>query len=106
PDSSQRLLDEALGEQRAEKKRQVEGFLKDSKRFEQIEPGWQFSLSRGEVEWLLQILNDVRLGSWILLGSPDENLRIEQVTEQIAPYFWSMEMAGHFQMELLSALNC
>ena len=33
--------------------------------------GLQLTLSGPEIEWLLQVLNDVRVGSWIALGSPD-----------------------------------
>ena len=105
PDSSQRLLDEALAEQRAENKKQVEAFLQEPRRFKQTEAGWQFSLSPAELEWLLQILNDIRVGSWINLGSPEQKLEVRLMNEETAPHFWAMEMAGHFQMEMLEALK-
>ena len=103
PDSSERLLDEALAEQRNENKKQVQAFLADSRRFEKTAAGWRFSLSTVELEWLLQILNDVRVGSWIRLGSPEEKLEMNLLNEKTAPHFWAMEMAGHFQMGLLEA---
>jgi len=104
-DSSQRLLAEALAEQRTEYKKQLEAFLADPLRFEKTDSGWRFSLSTVESEWLLQILNDVRVGSWIRLGSPEEQLEIKLLNENTAPHFWAMELAGHFQMGLLEALN-
>jgi hypothetical protein len=105
PESSERLLDEALAEQRNENKKQVEAFLADPRRFEKTAAGWRFSLSTVELEWLLQVLNDVRVGSWIRLGSPEEKLEMNLLNEKTAPHFWAMEMAGHFQMGLLEALN-
>ena len=105
PEASQRLLDEALSEQRNEKKRQVQGFLQDSRRFEPIESGYRLSLSKTEAEWLLQVLNDIRVGSWVLMGAPEENLRAESLNKESARHFWSMELAGYFQMEVLSALG-
>ena len=105
PDSSQRLLDEALAEQRTENKKQIEAFLAEPARFEQTAAGWRFSLSRAEVEWLLQILNDIRVGSWINLGSPDEKRGMRLLNKETAPDFWAMEMAGALQMQMLEALK-
>ena len=34
--------------------------------------GARLSLSPAEAEWLLQVLNDIRVGSWVILGSPEE----------------------------------
>lgn len=102
-EEDQRLLDEALAEQRAENKRLLQALLSDPKRFKETETSCRLSLLRTDAEWLLQILNDIRVGSWLLLGSPDQ--KFEALTETTAPHFWAMEMAGHFQMEFLAALT-
>jgi len=99
------LLEEALSEQRAEAKKQLKKFLADEGRFESSEEGWRFLLSNSEMEWLLQILNDVRVGSWIQLGAPEEKLQLARLDENTAPHFWAMEMAGHFEMQILLALS-
>jgi hypothetical protein len=104
-EATQRLLDEALAEQRAENKRQLRTLLADPGRLKQTETGWQLSLSRADVEWLLQILNDIRVGSWIILGSPEERTALSLVNAKTAPHLWAMEMSGHFQMQLLEALE-
>jgi len=52
---------------------------------------------------LLQVLNDVRIGSWIELGSPERPL--EALGAKTAPAVWAMEMAGAFQMSLLELLR-
>ena len=103
PQENQRLLDQALAEQRAENTRQVEALLTDRGRLEEVRDGWRLSLSRAEADWLLQVLNDIRVGSWVALGSPDE-LPVN-LDEKTAPDYWAMEMAGFFQMHLLHALN-
>jgi hypothetical protein len=102
-EANQRLLDEALAEQRAENKKQLHALLADSRRFAPTEAGSRLSLLPGEVEWLLQVLNDIRVGSWVLLGCPEEKL--PEVNEATAPNFVAMEMAGYFQAQLLEALE-
>ena len=68
------MLDEALAEQRKENKQLVEKFLADADRFQETEGDVRMTLTAGEIEWLLQVLNDVRVGNWILLGRP-RNIR-------------------------------
>jgi len=103
--SSHDLLEEALAEQRAQNKKRVQLFLRDRQPSEDSDKNFRFSLSTAELEWLLQILNDVRIGNWIFLGSPDEKFELKLLDEKTAPHFWAMEMAGHFEMQILSALN-
>jgi hypothetical protein len=102
-EAGQRLLDEALAEQRAENQKKLLALIADPLRLKENAHGWQLSLSTTEVEWLLQVLNDVRVGSWVLLGSPEKQLKAFDA--QTAPHFWAMEMAGAFQMELLHLLE-
>lgn len=100
-EANQHLLDEALAEQRAEHKQKLLAFLNNPERFAEAGSGCVLKLSPAEMEWLLQILNDIRVGSWILLGSPEE--KINHLDETTAPHVWAMEMAGLFQMQLLHA---
>lgn len=104
-EANQRLLDEALAEQRAECKKHLRAFLADPGRFEDDQTGCRLSLSSSEPEWLLQILNDIRVGSWISLRSPEPPMEIKLLNAKTAPDFWAMEMAGHFQMQLLAAMD-
>ena len=100
---SQQLLDEALAEHRAEKKKQVENLLENSQRFAKVDSGWRFTLSPGELEMLLQVLNDIRVGSWLRLGSPEG--RVQKLDDETAPHLWAMEMSGLFQMWFLEVMN-
>ena len=103
--SNQQLLDEALAEQRAENKKQLDALLADKDRFKEKESGGRLSLPPGDVEWLLQVLNDIRVGSWVRLGSPEATLELATLSNLTAPDFFAMELAGHFQMYLLEALG-
>ena len=101
--ANQQLLDEALAEQRAQNKKQLQTLLTGPRRLEHTESGARLSLSPSEAEWFIQVLNDIRVGSWILLGSPDG--KPLELTPAKAPHFVAMERAGYFQMQLLEALE-
>jgi hypothetical protein len=103
-ESNQRLLDEALAEQRVQNKAQLQAFLSDAQRYKEDASGCRLSLLPSDVEWILQILNDVRVGSWMILGSPDEIHAMNMLNEKTARHFWAMEIAGLFQQQLIEAL--
>ena len=102
-ESSQKLLEEVLAQQRAENKRQLENLLTDPARWSDSGDTCELSLSEAEIDWLLQVLNDIRVGSWVRLGCPEE--RLEVLNEKMASYLYAMEMAGCFQMYLIHALD-
>jgi len=105
-DDNQRLLDEALAEQRAENQQRLLAFLAEAGRFVALKENWRFTLKPSEADWLLQVLNDVRVGSWIQLGSPDFEAGAKvDLNEDTAPILWAMEVAGRFEFELLEALG-
>ena len=101
--ANQQLLDEALAEQREQNKKQLQTLLTDPRRLEHKEAGARLSLSPAEAEWFMQVLNDIRVGSWILLGSPES--KITELSPAKAPHYLAMERAGYFQMQLLEALE-
>lgn len=104
--ADQQLLEEALAAQRLEQKKRVMALLKAKTVFHPNEAGFRFTLKAAQVEWLLQVLNDVRVGAWLALGSPDGPKEIlAALNEKSAPYLWAMEVAGQFLMELLKASN-
>jgi hypothetical protein len=103
PPADQALLDEAVAEQRAENQRRVHKLLTDPVKWVQTEHGWRLSLAESEVEWALQVLNDIRVGSWVLLGCPEEAM--PELSEETAPHIWAMEVSGAFQSALLQGLE-
>lgn len=104
-ESTQRLLDEALAEQRRENKDQITAFLQDERRFKSGPKGSHLNVSAVDIEWLLQVLNDVRVGSWIQLGSPEQQLWELALNEVTSPLAWTMEAAAHFQMQFITAFE-
>jgi hypothetical protein len=102
----QELLEEALAEQRAQNRKQALAMIKARSRFRKNKKGWRFSMPATRMEWLLQVLNDVRVGSWLALGSPEGPEKMfAALNTNSAPYFWTMEIAGRFQAAMLEALR-
>jgi len=101
---NQTLLEEALAEHRLENKKALDTMLQEPNRFQETPSGHRLWLTAAQIEWLLQILNDVRVGSWLTLGSPDEQQgKRLRLNLQSARYLWAMELCGHFEYALLSA---
>ena len=105
PETNQRLLDDALVEHRAESSKQLQALLADPRRSKTTDSGHRLSFSEAELEWFLQVLNDIRVGSWVRLGCPEPKLDLTAFSPENAPHYWAMEMAGHFQMQLIEALE-
>lgn len=103
---NEELLKEALAEQQKENRQLVKEFLDAKGRFAEHELGYQFTLALSEAEWLLQVFNDVRVGSWVKLGSPalGDSLRVA-LDEKKVRLCCIMEIAGLFESELLQALQ-
>ena len=101
--ATQRLLDEALAEQLTENKLRLQSLVEEPNRWTEENELLLLRLSDSEMEWLLEVLNDIRVGSWVLLGSPEKFY--QTVNPQTAPHLWAMELAGAFQMAFLHALE-
>ncbi len=103
---AQQLLDEALAEQRAQNRQRVADFLHDPRRFLPDRDGFRLILTAAELEWLLQVLNDIRVGSWFSLGSP-ENIHPNAIsrTPKNEPYLRAMDGCGYFQAVLLGNVS-
>ncbi len=100
----QRLLEEALAEHRRENRRQVQAFLEEPRRFVEVESGFQLALSAPQVEWLLQVLNDIRVGSWLALGEPEPGEE-PQPDRHNAHCLLALEACGLVESVLLAALG-
>ena len=105
-DEHQTLLEEALAERRQENKRQLVAMLHEEQRFKETDAGYRLTLSAPQMEWLLQVLNDIRVGSWLILGEPDEKKgKPVALTSENARHYAAMEFCGLFQMTLLDAVE-
>ena len=99
---AQKLLDEAMSERRQTMRQELDTWLKLPERFQQAGNHFEWRVENDHREWLLQIINDVRVGSWVELGSPDDlDAAEQQVGEESARHLALMELAGMFQSVLL-----
>lgn len=122
-ETAEELLAQSRAEQRAENLRKLETLLQSAADHpeehppeghappepDQPEPktkrpsgSWRLALSLEDAEWLLQVLNEIRVGAWLKLGCPEN--RIPKLTSATAREIWTMEICGYFQMQLLEAL--
>jgi hypothetical protein len=96
-----RLLQEALAEHRQELKCRARILVTDD-HFRPWQDGQLLTLDSEARERLLQILNDIRVGCWHALGSPDalEPPPCPADSQHLA-YRHLMDLAGYFEQGLL-----
>ena len=105
-EANQRLLEESLKAQKAESRKWITTTFKEPDRFKPGKTGFYLTIKRPELEMLLQIFNDVRIGSWLTLGSPAAGQKKKLVpTPQPAPFIQRMELAGAFEMFFLKTIR-
>ena len=101
----QALLEEALAAQKRESKRLLEGLWTKRLRAQLSPAGFVLTLNATEAECFLQIVNEVRVGSWIKAGSPGLAPGWQPPTAvDTLKYLHAMEICGTLQMQLLAAL--
>ena len=100
----QSLLDEALEETRRANQKRVLVLVKKAHRFNETTRSFELSLTRVQIDWLLQVLNDVRVGCWLALGEPEAGEE-PKVSEVNARYLLALELCGLFQSLFLAALG-
>ncbi|HEX3988878.1 MAG TPA: hypothetical protein VHZ30_05565 [Verrucomicrobiae bacterium] len=105
--AEQRLLEEAMARQRAEHKAKLDVFLAgESPAFTEDAVDLYLNLKREELEWLLQVLNDIRVGCWVKLGSPEmDQISRGGLSPEDARSAAAMDMGAYFQSELLKAFK-
>ena len=103
--AEQQLLEEAMAQQRRDHKRKLEKFFTTPGRFRLEAPDqFRFTLTAEQMEWLLQVINDVRVGCWVKLGRPElEPARRRKLTAEEARLMSALDLSGFFQMVLLGA---
>jgi hypothetical protein len=105
-EENQRLLEDSLKAQREENRKKVVELLNESKRFTETASGYRADFARGEIEWLLQVLNDVRVGSWLALGSPAAHPEVKPgMSHQTMSHIVTMGIAAFFEMRFLNAVS-
>jgi hypothetical protein len=99
---AQKLLDEAMSEHWRTMRQELEAWLQAPDRFHQAEQHLEWRVENDRREWLLQIFNNVRVGSWLELGSPDSLEDAHRTAgEESVHHVALMEMSGMFLSVLL-----
>jgi hypothetical protein len=104
------LLEKALADGRKKLREDAQLFLKAGKleidaTFNEF---WDLTLTAGEIEELLQILNNVRVGLWIRLGKPEpsiEELLPTKPSEEQVRSHMIMHVCAAWQGTLMSAVD-
>jgi hypothetical protein len=102
-EADQQLLEDAMASRKALIQHELRGLLSEGRLLCPHGAGYRFTLPLSHTEWFLQVLNDVRIGSWLQLGCPEENP--VRLTRANARLFLTMELCGVFQSLLLQALD-
>ena len=104
------LLDKALAENRKQLREEADillkaGTLEINSEFKEF---WDLTLSATEIELLLQILNNVRVGLWLRLGKPDpsiEELLPTKPNEEQVRSHMVMHVCAAWQGTLMAAVD-
>jgi hypothetical protein len=105
--AEQEWLKEAMEQQRQEHKKKLAQFFNNDRRFfKDGEDDLLLTLTGEQMEWLLRVLNEIRVGSWVRLGRPEmEAARKISPTSAQARLLTAMELSGYFQAALLEAFS-
>jgi hypothetical protein len=105
--AEQETLEESMAQYRRDHRRKLDKFLASPGRFRLEAPDqYRFALTPEQMEWMLQLLNDVRVGCWVKLGRPElEGVPKRHLTGQAARDMTALELSGYFQMVLLEAFK-
>lgn len=96
------LINESLLAHRKELKRKARGLVQREK-FKTLEGKQVYRISLGARETMLQILNNIRVESWRILGEPeDPESTILRMTGEKFKYYHFMRLAGYFEYHFLN----
>jgi len=100
------LLIEALAERRQQMRQDARAILSAEGTFQKQGPKLKLRLKRSEADCLLQIANDVRVGCWTRLGSPDPaSVPWWELIGDNAKFGFLLDACGVLQMQLIHALR-
>jgi hypothetical protein len=104
--ADQRLLEDAMASRKTAGRERLRALLGDGRLLRRHGNAYRLTLPLDLTEWFLQVLNDLRVGSWVQLGCPDEHEhRPVGLTPANARLFLAMELCGLFQSMVLHALD-
>lgn len=103
---AQNLLVDAMADLRLERQGRLEKFVGNTRFTREATGGLRFSVAGEDLEWLLQVLNEIRVGCWVGLGRPDlDESEYADLSEDQLKYRAAMDLSAHFEMAILEACN-
>lgn len=99
-------LKESSGTHQSERLRQLNAWIHSIHPVKMKDPPtYTLELDPPKADWLIEILNDIRVGCWLNLGcpTPDDLTGAEWRKEEWAS-IWAMELSGMYQSVLLKCL--
>ncbi len=98
------LLRSSLNERAEHNRQRLARWLGQDQTLTAKDDGWHLTLALRDIDWFLQILNDLRVGSWHQLGcpGPEEQQQMDYSAENVQA-LWTMEIAGALQMMVLQS---
>lgn len=98
----EQLINESLRGHREELKRKARGLILREK-FKDSDGKQFYRITQRSREMMLQILNDIRVDSWRMLGEPENPEEcIFQLSGEKLKYYHFMRMAGYFEYHFLN----
>ena len=110
-DGAQELLEQALREQRRKLREEAERLLRSNGALvidAEFNEFWDLTLGAAEVEWLLQMLNDVRVGLWTQIGCPNPSHDIKvkgEPSEELVRAHVIMQLCATWQAIMMQAVD-
>lgn len=114
-EEDRKFLEETLDTERQSLQSSLDVFLSSPVSFYDEDGDSFLRLGLDRVEWLLQILNDIRISAWQLLGSPgpEEKEELEKLIQEKMPeesmrhaqLFLLLELAGYYQSVIIESLD-
>ena len=103
----QQWLEETMEQQRRDHKKKLDQFFgHDQRFFKDYQGDLRLSLTGEQMEWLLRVLNEIRVGSWVRLGRPEMDVaRKVSLNSAKARLVSAMELSGYFQTNLLEGFS-
>ncbi|HKI70235.1 MAG TPA: hypothetical protein VKA67_11640 [Verrucomicrobiae bacterium] len=97
----EKLLNESLAEHRTELNQKAWRLIGNGK-LKVCGDQWRLNINVEEREILLQILNDIRVGSWRALGEPESFEPGPEASDSELFYLNLLNLAGYFEFKLLN----
>lgn len=93
----EKLLNESLAAHRNELKQKAKDLAGEDK-FKTLEGNQLFYVNREGRETMLQVLNNIRVESWRILGEPENlDLNLSELPQEKIRHYQLMQLAGYFE---------